>query len=92
MTPHIRRGSVRPSKEPPACRLIDKAVEQYRQNPESFQPQAFEERYDASDLESREAFAEELGRAIRLEALFAQSRSGKRAHLEEGQRKEEQAP
>jgi hypothetical protein len=64
-------------REPPTCGLILDAVEQFRQDPQSFQLMDIIRRYEAPDGESSEAFMAELERAIRLETLFTEFRKAK---------------
>lgn len=80
------------SMEPPTCGLILDAVEQFRQNAQSFQLMDFIQRYEAPDCESREAFAAELERAIRLEALFGEFQRGKAVRPGTHRKRKRQAP
>jgi hypothetical protein len=80
------------SREPPTCGLILDAVEQFRQDPQSFQLTNFVQRYEAPDRESREAFVEELERAIRLETLFGEFRRGGKARPRTHRKRKRQAP
>ncbi len=78
--------------EPPTCSLILDAVEQFRENPQSFQLMTFVQKYGASDRESREAFKEELEQAIRLEKLFGEFRKGKTVRSGTYGKRKRQAP
>jgi hypothetical protein len=78
--------------EPPTCGLILDAVEQFRRDPQSFRPEGFIQKYGAPDRESKEAFAEELERAIRLEALFKEFRRVKTVCAGTHQKRKRQAP
>ncbi len=78
--------------EPPTCGPILDAIEQFRRDPRLFRLGDFVQRYEAPDHESREAFAEELSRAIRLEVLFQQFRDERTTLLSHEENETRQAP
>jgi len=60
---------------PPACRIISDAIDEFKENPSQFKLEKFISRYHASNPESRDAFKDEIEKALRLEEVFSQFRS-----------------
>lgn len=60
---------------PPACRIISDAIDEFRENPSQFKLDKFISQYPASNPESKEAFIDEIEKALRLEVVFSQFRS-----------------
>lgn len=63
------------SPEPPACRIISDAIDEFRENRSQFKLDKFVSQYPASSPESKEAFMDEIKNALRLEEVFSQFRS-----------------
>lgn len=61
--------------EPPACRIISDAIDEFRENRSEFKLDKFVSQYPASSPESKEAFIDEIKNALRLEVAFSQLRS-----------------
>ena len=60
---------------PPACKIISDAIDEFKENPSQFKLEKFISRYPVSNPESREAFIDEIEKALRLEVVFSQFRS-----------------
>lgn len=60
---------------PPACRIISDAIDEFKENPSQFKLDKFISQYPASNPESKEAFIDEIEKALQLEVVFSQFRS-----------------